>query len=138
MNWLKRIQDLDARVQELEALKAELAANPLAPTKTAKQRNYLRPLSKDARELFLFTFQMMLDQQPKDSKRPIRAADLLAEIQRLDTDNVFPHGHHGEVNATMRAILAEEAGMFIQWSRQPMVPGPVHRKQLELEPPKKL
>ena len=53
---------------------------------------------------------------------PVVTASAVNKLVRtLDTNNAYPHHPNGDLNQTLRAILAEEAGMYIQWSKDPLL-----------------
>lgn len=123
MNPIEKIKDLERRVAALE--KAAAGNKPGKPKDNkngapAKQGHHLvKPLSDESRDLALFAWATLVEGRDC-AKRPVTQLEWLAAIDELDTDKRFPSAgtHMGE---TLRALLAEEAGLFIRYSTNPLL-----------------
>lgn len=139
MNPLEKIKELDERVTQLEQQAVPAEPKP-KPERKHQRHRFTRPLLPEARELFLLAFHELRAQAQKKYDEavdknaaeiaagrytvplPLVTASAVSEMVRsLDSHNTYPHHPNGDLNQTLRAILAEEAGMYIQWSKDPLL-----------------
>lgn len=111
-NPIERINDLEDRVSALE--KAAPASCKRNRRESAVQ-SLVRPLDEHCRQLALIAWATI--KEGRDSK--VTLTEWLNAIYELDgEDRRFPRD--STIGATMRALLAEEAGLNIKWSSKPI------------------
>jgi len=120
MTYIERIAQLEAQVAQMKHDIGQLqaASSPPADDSRGKPAALLRPLSADARAHFLIVWQMLREEHGPEGKTTYSA--LIERALELDDDNVMPYAP--ELPATLRAVLAEEAGMHLRWSTNTLRP----------------
>lgn len=89
------------------------------PLRAHSKPNYAltRPLTQDALELMWVAMGQVQEEQ--EGKVCVNA--LSRRARELDAHGVWPHGYRS-LHETIRAHIAEEAGLYIRWSRHTVLP----------------
>ena len=116
---MKRIADLESIVQALEArvtvLESATSVARRAPGKQTKQAySYPRKLSDDAHALVMLVWECFTEHD-----HPVTMRAWMEAVREQDTEGIVPRvlESHG---STLRAMLAERAGLKVIWAKQPM------------------
>lgn len=119
MNPMQRIKDLEAVYDQLhkrlDKVEAELAQakgrKPSSPA-PAKRKTYAypRPLTDEAKAVVQIVWECL-----SDDDKPITMQRFWEMVRDADTDNLVPRGVESN-GATLRAIVAEAAGLKVVWS----------------------
>lgn len=110
---IARIDDLEAEVASLKKARED---RPSASSPKACSRNLVRPLSPACKEIALLAWDTL-----EVGEEGVTLSRWYDAIRALVGDaRMFP-AFGGFLGATLRAILAERAGLRIRWSGTPLL-----------------
>lgn len=110
MNPLQRIEELEKRVAALEGQsRGDKPQDSSADKPVKRDYSYPSPLTEEAKQLVLFVWECL------DKSEPVTIKQWAQEVANVDTDGVVPNIKN-EGN-TLRALLAEQAGLKVVWSK---------------------